>query len=424
MKNFQYSSIFNIYLGIFSGVFLFAPKLSALGVIVLAIFVGYGYWKKQLKFKWYSSFTLPLLLYILYLIGIIFTDHLDLAKSYAENKMALFALPIIFAFQPTFKLNLSPILHLSAIGIVIASILGIVHAYECWVTTGDLTTCMRSVNISPIHHPSYFATFILFITFGCWWGYRENMERFHLKWLIPFTVFASLVFFLCMSLAAYVLLIGFIMVVVLKRLYAVMNKTVFWIALISSPILLFTVLSFVPVIKDEVAYTGKAVEFFLKDPEEFVRSKKGYKTGNEVRLIMWTVSVMEIKDHPFGVGTGNVDQHLSERLVSTGQDKLAVQDEKGTIQFNPHNQYLQTSLEIGVLGACVLLAMLLSWWIIGLNFNNPLLMLLAASLFFNCMFESMLQRQSGIVFFCFWAVLLIVWSSNNLAEKTASLSRQ
>lgn len=424
MKNLQYGSVLNIYLGIFSGVFLVLPKLSALGIILLIILVGIGHSQKQLKFKWHNSFYFPILLYLFYLVGILFTDHLDLAKSYAENKMALIVLPIVFAFQPKFKLDLSPILLISAFGSVVASLIGMVNSYECWMNSGDIITCIRSVNISPIHHPSYMATFMLFITVGCWWGYKEKWKRFHLKWLIPFTIFSTIIFILCMSLAAYVLLITLIIIVVLKWLYSVVRKAIFWFVLLTSPLILFAILSLVPVIKEEVSYTTKAVESFLNNPEEFVRSKKGYKTGNEVRLIMWTVTIMEIKSHPLGVGTGNVDEHLSERLAFNGQDKLAMQDDKGTIQFNPHNQYLQTSLEIGVLGGLLLLAMLFSWWRLGIRFHNPLLLLLSGSLFFNCFFESMLQRQSGIIFFCFWAVLLIIWSINKRSETTDLVSNQ
>jgi hypothetical protein len=42
-----------------------------------------------------------------------------------------------------------------------------------------------------------------------------------------------------------------------------------------------------------------------------------------------------------------------------------------------------------------------------------MLLILSASLAFNGLFESMLQRQSGIVFYSFWSVLLVVWSFQN-----------
>jgi hypothetical protein len=53
------------------------------------------------------------------------------------------------------------------------------------------------------------------------------------------------------------------------------------------------------------------------------------------------------------------------------------------------------------------------WFKIGWNSKNWMLLILSASLAFNGLFESMLQRQSGIVFYSFWSVLLVVWSFQN-----------
>jgi O-antigen ligase len=159
---------------------------------------------------------------------------------------------------------------------------------------------------------------------------------------------------------------------------------------------------------------------FTRDSSDSVRiyvggvlKKTGYKTGNEVRLVMWTVTLEEIAKHPLGVGTGNVDAHLSQRLKQYGQLDLAKQDEHDAIQYNPHNQFLQTGLEIGLFGLFVLLFFIVQTWRLARTYKSYLLMAVVASLVVNSLFESMLQRQSGIVFYAFWICLLTVISVTN-----------
>ena len=93
--------------------------------------------------------------------------------------------------------------------------------------------------------------------------------------------------------------------------------------------------------------------------------------------------------------------------------EMAKQDDRGQILYNPHNQYLQTGLEIGVLGMVILLFIVGYGIVKGYKTRNWLLLLLATCLAYNCLFESMLQRQSGIVFFTFWLVILSIYSLKN-----------
>ena len=82
------------------------------------------------------------------------------------------------------------------------------------------------------------------------------------------------------------------------------------------------------------------------------------------------------------------------------------------IQYNPHNQFLQTALEIGIVGLLLLLTLFGSTLRFAWKHRNYALLIMTACLVFNALFESMFQRQSGIVFFSFWICLLIVYSNS------------
>jgi O-antigen ligase len=106
-------------------------------------------------------------------------------------------------------------------------------------------------------------------------------------------------------------------------------------------------------------------------------------------------------------------------LKHYGQFDLAKQDEHGAIQYNPHNQFLQTGLEIGILGLLALLLVVGVSWRIARQHKNYLLMAVLTSLVLNSLFESMLQRQSGIVFYSFWICVLVMMSTPYLKEKVS-----
>jgi O-antigen ligase len=221
---------------------------------------------------------------------------------------------------------------------------------------------------------------------------------------------------LCLSMSVILFFILLLGILVLRWIYQKTNRLAFYGILTVCPILLIVFLSYAPLLKEDFHYTKNAVTTYFKSPSEFIQKKTGYTTGNEVRLIMWTVATLEIMDHPFGVGTGNIDDHLSERLNAFGQTKLAQKDEKESIRFNPHNQFLQTSLEIGLLGGFVLVFYLISAFSLAYKYRNVFFMVVVSSLVFNALFESMLQRQSGIVFYSFLITLLVVIVQQSTTE--------
>jgi O-antigen ligase len=82
-------------------------------------------------------------------------------------------------------------------------------------------------------------------------------------------------------------------------------------------------------------------------------------------------------------------------------------------QYNPHNQFLQITLEIGILGILLFFSLFVIGFKIAYKHGNWILAIVLFNLFFNSIFESMLQRQSGIVFY----TLLICLISSDLENK-------
>lgn len=382
--------------------FCFAPKLISILIILLAILVIVGYVKKEFSFKFYLPHLFLSLLYVAYMIGIFFTNNATLASGYAENKLSFIVFPILFSFLPRFKLRLNETVIGLVAGTIIASFIGLKNGFGLMSTGLDFMSSFTSSNFSSIHHPSYFAMFLLIAAMGSIWAYQKKQQFFSLKWVIPYVIFAFLMVLLCLSLAGILFLLILITLYVFKDFYKRFGRNKLIILIFLSPLILFTFLSITPRIKDDFNSSKNALLNYLNSPTEFFQEKPQYLTGSEVRLAMWTVSATKIKENPLGVGTGNVDDYLSTGLQEVGLEQLIEFD------YNPHNQYLQTALEIGLFGLLVLFLFLGSAFKIAWKSKDKLLLLVLSTLIFNSLFESMLQRQSGIVFYSFMICLLVV----------------
>ena len=99
-------------------------------------------------------------------------------------------------------------------------------------------------------------------------------------------------------------------------------------------------------------------------------------------------------------------------LNRIGQPNMAIR------KLNPHNQYFQTAIEVGMVGLFFLLAIIFFGLYYAILNKNWLLLFILISLAFNCLFESILQRQSGIVFYTFWISLLFSRGSGRLNPKS------
>src|SRR5690606_26481382 len=64
--------------------------------------------------------------------------------------------------------------------------------------------------------------------------------------------------------------------------------------------------------------------------------------SNAARIYAWKATLSEIKKHPLGVGTGDINIVLENHFRESGLEELA---DKG---LNPHNQYLQSAMAVGI----------------------------------------------------------------------------
>ncbi|MBL4653856.1 MAG: O-antigen ligase family protein [Flavobacteriales bacterium] len=145
--------------------------------------------------------------------------------------------------------------------------------------------------------------------------------------------------------------------------------------------------------------------------------KKESTESTEVRYFIWKSSVELLSNNfLFGVGTGDVIDELNEVYAANGY--------KGALSrsFNPHNQYFQTTIAIGVLGLTSLLVMFIYLFGQGIKHKKVIQIqfILMVSVF--ALTESILERQEGIVFFTFFAFLFLQSKENENSNQISHKS--
>ncbi len=398
----HFESIFYFTLALLVYLQVAFPKLIPIGVLVLLVVVILGYQSKNLVFTLKKPLLIMGLLYIAYGIAYFFTHNPELANFYLVNKLTFLLFPLLFMFQTRFQFQLAPIFIALTIGVAQVGILGFVHSIQCHQESALGFDCFKSSNFSHLHHPSYFAMYILLAIYGAWLGFLQKWPYFKRTWIIPVTVLFLVFYGLCFSLAGLLFGCFLVLFLALRWIKKKYGKRTYFSVMILSPILLIVFLLSIPKYNDEINSTVGSTVKFIKDPLHYVRQNTDYHTGSEIRLILWAVSTKILLENPQGLGLANIDVAMEKELRTYGQYGMAPN------HYNPHNQFLQTGLELGFAGLIILIGLFWSLIRWGRQHQHTLLILLTSFFAFNALFESVFQRQSGTVFFALMVCVLMI----------------
>jgi O-antigen ligase len=133
-----------------------------------------------------------------------------------------------------------------------------------------------------------------------------------------------------------------------------------------------------------------------------------YFNGLQFRLLQWkNVSELLTENDAWvlGLSPGNAQEKLDSKYLSKDMYSGTVErQERGFLGYNTHNQFLESTLHLGILGLVVFLAMiagLIQMCIKGrsIQLSFSVMMLIAF-----CFTESVLETQYGLVIFTFFPI--------------------
>lgn len=136
----------------------------------------------------------------------------------------------------------------------------------------------------------------------------------------------------------------------------------------------------------------RVIEEPLATPLQIPSNHENWNSVN-LRLLEWEASVEGIKEHGIkGTGTGGTLDALHSHYEKVHLGDL-------DMRYNAHNQYLETYLEIGLAGFVVWLLCLAFPLMKGITTRNTLLVSVVILVAVGCLTTSMFEKARGLLFY-------------------------
>jgi len=249
---------------------------------------------------------------------------------------------------------------------------------------------------SVLIHAGYFSMYMLFCILIVVFVYPRWFGRD--KWVSVISYFLIFAFltgiFLCASKIGYIAAVVILIIAPVIRFRHKLNLKIFSVSLVILLTVFFILLKAFPKPFERLN------NVFTTLSAENIDKTSGESTA--VRLLIWHESVEIIKSNFWtGVGTGDANDVLQNRYKENGLTGALEHN------LNTHNQFFQTTIALGAAGLLVLLVLTVGVLIYALINNQTLLILFSLIIILNFLVESMLQTQSGNLFFVgFLGILL------------------
>ena len=386
-----------------------APKLLPLFIIAISLLwlLEGDFTSKVQSLKTSGLPWVFMSLYLVYLIGMSYTSNTLHGWKDLETKFTLLLFPLIYATSTSAKkVNFSLLLKSLVFGCSIAALYGLLSStylfiYELYARANNIvldtsypyTNYFFSAYVSPFLHTGYFALYInvsiAFLFFNLLFNNLEISVKLK-RLFILLLVFLSVYNILLLSKIGLLSMIGvylFLFFVWAKQRFNILKLTGIITLLLAGVIVIILALP-----KVRMNFENLIETTFYKNESEL-----DSEDGAASRLVAWKTALDMVKIHFLtGVGTGDVKQTLTDEYKKLGYQNAY------KIQLNSHNQYMQTTLAIGIAGLLALLLMIFINFkkaIQNRNYLHLIFILLVSIQFFV---EASLETQAGVIFISFF----------------------
>jgi O-antigen ligase len=329
-----------------------------------------------------TIFFLVCLFYLLHIIGLLYSENISKGMSDLQLKIIIILFAVVMAgLNELYKRKpyhilasfLSGTLTISLIALIVGTIKGVEQL---------------SITIQKLHfvHHTYFSLYLNFSVLLCFYFFGKHL---FIKprgiWLI-IAVFFGIIIWLVQSRAGIIL---YSLIIMIWLIYNVQK--------LKFPIFLSRAIIFV-IIGSLIFFISKEKKF-----EPLFNMASHYAFNQEqtinadklpVRLKIWNSSIHVIQNNWLtGVGTGDA----KKELIKTYQPKGYIHCFK--YRYNSHNQFLESMIQLGILGLFTLLFLILTPLYQSIKEKNYLLLGFLILIIGYAFIESMLSRLAGVAFF-------------------------
>ncbi len=402
----QHEAIHQRLLMLFCFLLPLHPRLS----VLVIIFLGINWLLSGRVYFNFRSFLTPIPIlffsfYVLHLIGLMYSLNWAEGMQRVETKLPLLIFPLIlFSFPIKNRNGISSILKSFVVGCLMASIYCIVNGGLKYLETGENWMAYKKLGSFLGFHPTYFSMYLSFAFFIVLFFLTEKIKTHSSKYKIGSGILAGWFFIIIillssrMTILATVFILGFSFL----RWMHFQQKLIEGIGILAFAIvLLFFSIKNLPSVNQR---TQAAINSAI--------TKDSTKVNRAPRINLWNAAFTVIKENPIiGTGTGDVQDELVKIYQERNYER-ALKD-----NFNPHNQYLQTTATLGIIGGVLLLLYLMVPFWVAFQEKDYLYLLFLSLVLMSFLTESILQTQRGTLFFGFFHTFLAMRLLENKVKK-------
>ena len=378
----------------------FIPLSKAIIPILIVVSLVISFFNSSflsnLKIAYYRNNALLLIsFYLIISLSLFWSGNIKSGLFDMEVKLSMFLFPIIFLNYGAFNIDeFKKVIHYFILGNIVASLICI--GYAAYNTYQNHESYFYYSKFSAIIHPSYFAMYITFAIAGCIYLLKENFYKKNIYPILIISFFVVIIYFLSSKAGFLGLsLMGpfFIIKLINKRL----------ISLIIAGFGVVIIIAFI------YKFNSRVSDFI----KEFKTSYNNdtinvYDTSTSDRFKIYKISLSLINENlVYGVGAGDIKDKLIKKYSENNMKHAAEQ------KLNLHNQYLETLIGEGIIGFIFMMLLFLYPLIYVFKKSNFLLYSFLLITAFHFLFESMLNTQSGVIYFAFFFCFLNFVNKNN-----------
>jgi O-antigen ligase len=348
--------------------------------------------------------------YVIHLFGLIKTDNTHEAAFELQKKLSVLLFPLLLFFSP----RLSPkevrmIMRGFVLSCLLTSIVCLINAtYHFFAWKDSSVFFYHNLSSAVGMHATYLSMFVCFSIAILLCTYVNERKDFNLRDKI---IYSFSIFILVLT----VILLG----VRTQLIILIIGLTAYFITYFYEKNGL--VRSVIAALAIGIFIIG--LIFVFPTNRERIKEAFNYNIGDrwgeqQVRFLMWSSAYQLIKTHPLtGVGVGDVQDELQKYYLDHEYTSLTYLE---NTRYNAHNQFLETAIGLGIPGLLVLLASFFVSLRYAYKHKKIIYFIFILLFFISCMTESMLERQSGVVFYAFFNSFLFLNSIHKASDDSKS----
>ena len=358
-------------------------------IFSIACLIYGDYSQLKIKKNWIKLSIISL--WLLPFIQLLLLNKIDEYLGNLITKITLFILPILILIgYPSNKINLVGILKFFIYGSVTSTLFCILSAIVSYFILNDLNA-IKYTSLSLFHHPGYFTMYLNFVIGLIYLNNLKPIKDLKLPKKSSFIIISFLSFFILIASSR----TGWITNILVHLFFI---SCIFYSKKISKKALIYFMVLMIPF--STVIYTNETIQNRFNEiiTNTFEKSeKKKVRSSTLVRKKTWSTSLKLVKEKWItGYGTGLSKKVLQEQYKKDGYDYMYKKN------YNSHNQYLQVFLDQGIFGFLLLVFFTFGVLYLSLKQKDFIYALFLVVMILNFMTESILETQSGVIFFAFF----------------------